>query len=292
MLREADLDAVSIVTPDAFHFPLTLQAIKAGKHLLCEKPLALNYKDAKAMATAAKRKGIINMVNFSYRDAPAIHKAHQLIAEGKLGRIMHVEAQYLQSWLASDVWGNALTEPGWLWRLSSKHGSKGTLGDVGVHILDFATYPVGPVKKLNCKMTNFKKNEKNRVGEYKFDVNDSVLIQAEFANGAMGSITATRWATGHENTLTLEIFGNEGAINIDLDESTNTLQACLGDARHKAKWKTIKCPKVPTIYQRFAKSIKTGIQDQPDFDRGAEIQKLLDRCEESDKQGKTLSTRS
>ena len=151
LLSEGGVDAISNVTPDSLHAPLSLQAIAADKHILCEKPLATNHADALRMARTAKKAGVINMVNFSYRNSSALQKAAQLVRDGELGEIVHVEASYLQSWLSSQVWGDWKTTPAWLWRLSSKHGSKGVLGDVGVHILDFASLPVGPIRSIQAR---------------------------------------------------------------------------------------------------------------------------------------------
>ncbi len=282
LLREAEVDAVANVTPDAFHAPISLQVLAAGKHILCEKPLATNYPDAKRMALAAKKAGVVNMVNFSYRNAPAIQKASQLVSEGKLGDIVHVEANYLQSWLVSNAWGDWKTTPAWLWRLSTKHGSKGVLGDVGVHIIDFATLPVGPIKSLNARLKTFTELKGKRRREYPLDANDSALIQVEFANGALGVIHTTRWATGYHNSLHLHVHGTKGALRLDLDRSHDELEVCLGADVHKAAWKTIKAPKTPNIYQRFITAIRTGEQGQPDFARGAEIQKALDACFDSE----------
>ncbi len=284
LLKKADFDAVSVVAPDPFHAPIALEVLAAGKHVLCEKPLAVNYPDARKMAQAAKRKGVINMVNFSYRNSSAIHRAHQMVTRGEIGRVMHVEASYLQSWLSSDIWGDWKTSPGWLWRLSSAHGSKGVLGDIGVHILDFATYPVGPIKNLTCRLKTFPKAPGNKIGEYRLDANDSAMIQVEFKGGALGSVTTTRWATGHVNSLYLSIFGDEGAIKIDLDASYEELRVCRGKDTSSASWKTVKVPKTPDMYHRFIKSIRTGNNDDSDFARGAEIQKSLDACYVSDKE--------
>ncbi len=157
LIADNAFDAVSIVTPDAFHSPVSLACLKAGKHILCEKPLALDYAEAKKMLAAAKRAGVIHMVNFSYRDWPCIQAAATLVRRRALGEIRHVEASYLQAWLASKVWGDWRTTPAWLWRLSTGHGSKGVLGDVGVHILDYATYPVGPIRELSCRLKAFDK---------------------------------------------------------------------------------------------------------------------------------------
>lgn len=286
MLASADIDAVSVVTSDAGHKPVSLAVIKAGKHVFCEKPLALNYKDAKLMADAAKKRGVINMVNFSYRNSSAVQKAAEIIKSGAIGVPMHFEASYLQSWLSSKGWGDWRTSPNWLWRLSKKHGSNGVLGDVGVHIVDFAGFPLGEFASVNCKLKTFKKAPRDRKGEYILDANDSAVITAEMTSGAIGTIHTTRWATGHANSLFLRIHCTKGAIFIDLDKSYKELQICRGKDIDKNQWKTLKCAKTPNMYERFIKSIKTGKNDVPDFARGAAVQKVLDKCFESDKSGK------
>ncbi|MFC1461814.1 Gfo/Idh/MocA family protein [Verrucomicrobiota bacterium] len=285
MLSNAEIDAVSNVTPDPHHAPVSLKVIAAGKHILCEKPLATGYADARKMAHAAGRKRVINMVNLSYRDSSAIQKARQLIEQGDLGKIVHVEARYLQSWLVSNAWGDWRASPRWLWRLSRKHGSKGVLGDLGVHIIDFATFPVGDVKSVNGRLRTFPKARGDRIGEYKLDANDSAIMTVEFSNGAIGTISTTRWATGHLNSVKLRIYGDQGGLVVDLDESYDALRICRGRDVNPAKWKTIRCGKTPSIYQRFIRSIKTGHNDQPDFARGAVVQKIMDACVESDKTG-------
>lgn len=288
LLRQASVDAVSIVAPDAFHTPLSLQALAAGKHVLCEKPLATNYADARRMARAAAKAGVVNMVNFSYRNAAAVQKAAQLVTAGRLGEIVHVEASYLQSWLTSKVWGDWKTSPTWLWRLSSKHGSRGVLGDIGVHILDFASFPVGPIRSVQARLKTFTALKGRRQGEYPLDANDSALLQVEFANGALGVIHTTRWATGHANSLVLEVHGTKGALRLDLDRSQDELQVCLGSDIHRAQWSTLKARPTPNIYQRFIAAIRSGKPGEPDFARGAEIQKVLDRCFDSDRAGRAV----
>ncbi len=288
MLKNADMDAVSIVTPDSSHAPISLQAIAAGKHVLCEKPLAVTYPDAKKMVQAAKRKKVINMVNFSYRNSSALMKAADMAAKGMFGEIKHVDAHYLQSWLSSRVWGDWKTSSGWLWRLSSEHGSKGVLGDVGVHILDFASFPVGPMKTIHCRLKTFPKVKGNRIGEYKLDANDSAIMTVEYANGALGTVSTTRYATGHANTVALSLHGTDGAVRINLDRSYTEMDVTRGKDRHTCTWKTITCGRTPDMYKRFVESIRTGVQDQPDFARGAEIQKALDACFVSDAEDRTV----
>lgn len=288
MLGTVPLDALSNVTPDGLHAPLTLQAIAKGLHVFCEKPLATTYADALKMAKAAKKAGVINMVNFTYRNASAIQKARELVEAGKLGDIVHVEASYLQSWLSSKGWGDWKTSPVWLWRLSTKHGSRGVLGDVGVHIIDFASMPVGPLRSVNARLKTFTAIKGKRIGAYPLDANDSAIMNVEFANGALGVIHTTRWATGYPNSLFLRLHGTKGALRIDLDKSPNSLEVSLGRDIDQFAWKTIKVPETPSTYARFIAAIRSGKNGEPDFARGAEIQKVLDACVESDRRGTTV----
>lgn len=285
LLRDVEVDAVSIVSTDATHKPLALLALAARKHVLCEKPLATGYADARRMADAAKRAGVINMVNFSYRNSSAIHRCAEWIRKGRIGRVMHFEASYLQSWLVSTAWGDWHTSPNWLWRLSTGHGSNGVLGDVGVHILDFAGYPIGEFKSVDCRLRTFDKAPGGRIGEYVLDANDSAAMTVEMAGGALGVIHTTRWATGHNNSLRLCVYGDEGSIRVELDKAWDRMEVCLGKNVHKAEWKTVQCGRTPNLWQRFIRGVRTGVNDQPDFARGAAVQKVLDACKKSDSIG-------
>lgn len=288
LLRASRFDAVTIVTPDAFHAPLALACLKAGKHVLCEKPLALTYPDARRMAAAAKKAGVINMVNLSYRDWPAIQAVAAIVQAGEIGEIRHVESSYLQAWLASRIWGDWRTTPAWLWRLSQKHGSKGVLGDVGVHIVDFTTFPVGPISSVFCRLKAFRKAPGDRIGEYRLDANDSAVLNVEFRNGALGTIHTTRWCGGHANRLFLKIAGTRGTVEIDSDKTTAGYRICAGRDLDKGLWRDVAVTAVATNYQRFIKAVRTGKQDQPDFARGAEVQKVLDACFVSDAEGRPV----
>jgi len=288
LLATADIDAITTAAPDGLHAPVSIAAARAGKHVLCEKPLATSYAEARRMVAAANRAGVINMVNFSYRDAPAIQKAAKIVHSGRLGAVRHVQALYLQTWLTSKHWCEWRNNPQWLWRLSTQHGSTGALGDLGVHIVDFATFPVGPLKKVTCLLKTLPKAPRNRIGSYRLDANDTAVITAEFANGAVGSITTTRWATGHVNTVKVSIHCDKGALEVDLDRSYSKLMLCQGRNVDRARWEEVPCPSTPDIYQRFIKSIRTGVNDQPNFARGAEIQKVLDACIRSDATGRAV----
>ena len=271
-------DAVSIVTPDAAHPPVALACLAAGRHVLCEKPLAPEAAQARKMLAAAKKAGVVNMVNFSYRDWPCIQGMSAAIARGEIGEIRHVEASYLQAWLASKVWGDWKTTPAWLWRLSSGHGSRGVLGDVGVHIVDFATYPCGPVREVFCRLKAFPKAPGNRIGSYRLDANDSAILSVEFANGALGVIHTTRWAGGHANRLALKISGTQGTLSIDSDISTTSYQACSGKDLDTGTWREVRCKPVANNYHKFISAILGKGPSDPDFARGTEIQEVLDAC--------------
>jgi len=293
MLAKTSIDSVSVVTPDRFHAPVSLQAIAAGKHVLCEKPLATSCADALQMAEAAQKAGVINMVNFSYRDSSAIQMATEWVQAGKIGTVRHVEACYLQSWLTNKTWGDWTKKHALLWRLSSKHGSKGTLGDIGVHILDFATLPAGPLAELYCTLKTLEKPIGDHFEDYVFDANDTMMMNVEFANGATGVITATRWATGYVNRVALTIHGDRGAIRLDLDKSYQMMDYCeLDDQGFTTPWQSVYTGVTPNIYQRFATSVETGVNDAPDFARGAEIQRYLDSGEESAAEKKVIALSS
>ena len=270
MFRRVEIDAVSIVTPDAFHLPVSLQCLKAGKHVLCEKPLALNAKDAAKMVAAAKKAAVVNMVNFSYRDWPCIQAAALAVKRGDIGEVRHVEASYLQAWLVSKVWGDWRTNPTWLWRLSSAHGSMGALGDVGVHIIDYATFPAGPIREVYCRLKTFPKAPGDRIGDYQFDANDSATLNVEFANGALGVIHTTRWAPGHANRLALKICGTLGTLDLDSERATDSYRICRGRDLDSGEWREIRCKAVPDNYSRFITAIRSGRGGEPDFARGAE----------------------
>lgn len=289
LLATPGLTAVSNVTPDSFHAPITLQALRHGLHVLCEKPLATNYPDAKKMAQAARRAQVIHLVQFSYRASSALQAARKLVASGALGTVIHFEASYLQSWLSSKIWGDWRTTPAWLWRQSSRHGSKGVLGDVGVHVLDFATFVTGDIKKLNCQLKSFNDIKGLKKSGYTLDANDSAVVRCELRNGALGVVHMTRWATGQVNSLRLRVYCEKGAVEVDLDKSYHEYRVCRGANVDKAQWQTVVCKPTPTNFERFIRSIETKVQDQPDFDRGAAIQKVLDACFVSDSSGKTIS---
>jgi len=278
-------DAVANVTPDKVHHATTLQCLSAGKHVFCEKPLATNHTDAAEMTEAAGRAQKVAMVNLTYRNVPAVQKARQMVSAGDIGEIRHVEASYLQSWLTANHWGNWRTEPKWLWRLSTEHGSNGVVGDIGIHILDFASYgAVSEISDMTCRTRTFAKAENDRIGDYTLDANDSFVMSVEFANGALGTIHASRWASGYADDLRLRLFGSLGGLEVDYGgrpaggERTSTLMACLGEDLHTQTWREIEVPPVETNYERFVRAIREGHTLEPSFAHATDLQKLLDRA--------------
>lgn len=288
----SEVDAVTLVTPDRFHHQGALTVLRAGKHLLCEKPLTVTLAEARQVAAAAKRasrNGQIGMVNFSYRRSAALQKAIQLARAGELGELRHAHGFYLQSWIAAPIWGH-WTNEGWLWRMSTKSGSGGVLGDVGCHLLDLMTSVTGDVTAVRCALGNFPKigSDGKRYTKWQgrpLDANDTALIELRFLGGGLGVLQTTRWATGHANHLRLEAHGTQGAIMFDLDRSYDVLDTCFGAGTTSAKWKTLKLKPAPTIYRRFVRAVQSGEQDQPDLLRGAQIQAYLDACERSARSG-------
>jgi predicted dehydrogenase len=285
-LAWGEFDAVTNVTPDAAHYATTIPVLAAGKHILCEKPLATNATHAAEMAARAARAGVVNMVNLSYRNVPALQKAAEMVRQGAIGTIRHFEASYLQSWLTQPAWGQWDLESQWFWRLSTAHGSKGVLGDVGIHILDFATFVAGmTATEVSCLLATFGKAPGNRIGDYVLDANDSATMQVVLENGALGTVAATRFATGHLNDLRLRLYGDKGGLEVSFEAGISRLRACLGDDIVTAAWHEVDCPAVPTIYERFIAAIRgTGAAD-PDFARGGALQRLLDQAEASAAEG-------
>ncbi len=276
-LAWGEFDAAINATPDGVHKDTTLQLIAAGKHVFCEKPLAPNHADALEMTEAAERAGLVNMVNLTYRNSPALQLARQMVEAGELGDLRHVEASYRQSWLVGKAWGDWRAMDQWLWRLSSEHGSTGVLGDVGIHILDFATYGAADdIASLNAELVTFPKAEGDRIGKYRLDANDSMAMTARFGSGALATILATRYATGHLNDLELKLHGTKGALWVETNGKTSSLKGCFGKDIDDAVWRDIALKETRRNARRFIDALTSGINGDPSFRRAADMQKLID----------------
>ncbi len=276
-LAWGEFEAVANVTPDIVHYSTTMAAIAAGKHVFCEKPLSTDYPSAAAMADAADAAKVVGMTNLSYRNLPELQQASVLVRSGVIGDVRHVHAAYLQSWLVSHTWGDWRTTGSLIWKLSRRHGSNGVLGDLGVHLLDFVTFGCGlPIVSVAGAAGTFAKAPGDRIGEYDLDASDSVTLSARFGNGALGVLHTTRWATGHINTLDIQIHGDRGALHLRHTMSATELTLCVGDDIETERWRPVHCPPVPTTYARFVEAVRTGLAQQPDFRQAASIQYVLD----------------
>ncbi len=275
-------DAAINATPDGAHKATTLALLAAGKHVFCEKPLAPNYADALAMTEAAEAAGLVNMVNLTYRNSPAIQEARRMVEAGRIGELRHVEASYRQSWLVSKSWGDWRVEDKWLWRLSTRHGSTGVLGDVGIHILDFATYGAADeIVRLQADLVTFPKAEGERIGDYVLDANDSIAMTARLKSGALATITASRYMTGHANDLWLSLHGTKGALRVETDGKTSRLSGSFGGDIDRQRLRKLPLPEVKRNARRFADALDSGHNGDPSFRRAADMQKLIDAAFES-----------
>jgi predicted dehydrogenase len=276
-LAWGDFDAVSNVTPDSVHYATTMAALVGGKHVFCEKPLSTEHSKALQMTEAAEAAGLVAMVNLSYRNSAELQKARQIVQSGQIGEVRHVEASYLQSWLVSKAWGNWRTESQWLWRLSKKHGSNGALGDIGIHILDFVIYGAAqPIVRASARLQTFHKAPGDQIGEYPLDANDGFVMSVEFANGALGVIHASRFATGYLNTLRMRIYGDKGGLELQYGTGEPMMRLCAGDDAETQVWRDVPVEPVPTNYQRFVDAVRLGCTQEPSFRHAAALQKILD----------------
>ena len=242
------------------------------------------------MTEAAEAAGLVNMVNLTYRHASAIQTARRMVAAGEIGEVRHVQASYLQSWLTGRHWGDWRSDERWLWRLSSQHGSKGVLGDIGVHILDFVTYGTAlDITALSARMKTFDKAEGGVIDVYTLDVNDSVAMAVEFENGALGVVHMSRFATGKANDLDVTIHGDRGALKIWANTTDSTLETCLGPDIDTQTWTPWELPPSPRNEERFLIALLSGVNGEPDFRHATRVQKLLDLAFVSDAEGRMLA---
>ncbi|GAA1496227.1 Gfo/Idh/MocA family protein [Paeniglutamicibacter kerguelensis] len=314
ILRD-DIDIVDIVTPGDSHAEIAIAALDAGKHVLCEKPLANTAEEARAMAAAAERaaaRGIYAMVGFTYRRVPAATLARDLVAQGRLGEIRQVRASYLQDWL--------MDEDGPLsWRLQKNRAGSGALGDIGAHAVDLAQYITGsslssvsgtmetiiaerPVLAESSGLSGTAGRERGTV-----TVDDLALFTGRFGatdttSGFLGSFEATRFSTGRKNALRIEVSGSKGALGFDL-ERLNELQFFDATAPGQTQgFSTILVtePGHPYVdawwpaghmlgYEHgfshqardFIQAVAAGTQPTPSFADGLQVQQVLDAVERS-----------
>ncbi|NYF17713.1 putative dehydrogenase [Microbacterium sp. AK009] len=310
VIAREDIDLVDIVTPGDTHAEIAIAALRAGKHVLCEKPLANTVVEAEAMTSAAEeaaRSGVRSMVGFTYRRVPATTFARQLVAEGRLGDIRQVRAEYLQDWLSDE---NApLT-----WRLNKDIAGSGSLGDIGAHAVDLTEYITGqtvdrvsgiletivaerPIMAEGVGLSGTAGSERGPV-----TVDDLALFTGRLSGGALASFEATRFRTGRKNALRIEISGSRGALAFDL-ERMNELEfydATLPDSEQGFRRVLVTEPSHPYAgrwwptghmlgYEHgfshqvvdLVTAIAEGTDPTPSFADGLHVQRVLDAVERS-----------
>ncbi len=231
-----DIDVIDICTPNNVHAEIAIAAAKAGKHIICEKPLARGGEEAKSMLDAVEKAGVIHMVAFNYRRTPAVALAKKYIEEGRIGDIRNFRGTYLQDWSADP--DGPLS-----WRFQKKIAGSGAIGDIGTHVVDLAHYLVGQISEVNAMTPTYIKtrpvqaggldklgaSEKNANAQRgPVDVDDEVVSLLKFENGAIGSLEATRNAYGRNNFITFEIHGTKGSLSFNY-ERRDELQVMFAD---------------------------------------------------------------
>ena len=305
-----DIDVIDIVTPGDSHAEIAIAALEAGKHVLCEKPLANTVDEAAAMADAAASaaaRGVYAMVGFTYRRVPAATFARELVTGGAIGEVRQVRAEYLQDWLVDETAPLA-------WRLQKEHAGSGALGDIGAHAIDLSQFITGQRLTGVSGIIDTVVTERPLLAEGSglsgtagtgygaVTVDDVALFNGRFEGGALGSFVASRMSTGRKNALRIEISGSRGAIAFDL-EDLNALGFYDGNApadRQGFSKILVTEPEHPYVaswwptghmlgYEHgfvhqakdFIEAIATGTQPRPSFADGYQVQRVLGAVEQS-----------
>jgi predicted dehydrogenase len=296
LLARKDIDAVDICTPNNIHKEIAIEAAKAGKMILCEKPLAMNAAEGEEMCQAVEKAGVPNMVWYNYRRIPAVTLAKQIIDSGKLGRIFHYRANFLQDWtINADVpQGGAAT-----WRLDVEAAGSGVTGDLLAHCIDTAIWLNGTIKDVSAVTETFVKERVHALtGQIQpVGIDDACSFFCHFNNGSLGLFESTRYARGHKALYTLEINGENASIAWDLhdlhrlkyfdhgDESIvrgwRSVHVSDGDQPYMGNWWV---PGLAIGYEHsfihqvadFLKSLETGEPAHPTFRDALETQRVCD----------------
>ncbi|MDF9278619.1 Gfo/Idh/MocA family oxidoreductase [Arthrobacter sp. EH-1B-1] len=304
-----DIDVIDIVTPGGSHAEIAIAALEAGKHVLCEKPLANTLEEAEAMAAAADRAGnnVFAMVGFTYRRVPAAAFARDLVQSGAIGEVRQVRAAYLQDWLVD-------ADAPLTWRLQKESAGSGALGDLGAHAVDLSQFITGQKITGVSGILNTFVHERPLLAEASglagtasaergsVTVDDLALFSGRFDGGAVGSFEATRMSTGRKNALRVEVAGSTGAISFDL-ENMNSLgfyDATAPDTRQGFTNIMVTEPSHPYMsawwptghilgYEHgfahqakdFVEAITANRQPEPSFADGLQVQKVLNGVERS-----------
>ncbi|MEI5676589.1 MULTISPECIES: Gfo/Idh/MocA family protein [unclassified Nocardioides] len=295
-----DIDVVDVCTPGDTHAEIAIAALAAGKHVLCEKPLANSVTEAEEMAAAAAsaaERGVRAMVGFTYRRVPAIALARRLVEQGRIGEIRHVRASYLQDWISDP--DAPLT-----WRLDKEKAGSGALGDIGAHIIDLTQHITGDrILEVSAQLETFVKERPTADGDRgAVTVDDAAVFIGRFTGGALGIFEATRFATGRKNSIRIELNGSAGSLAFDF-EDMNVLE--LYDASEPAETAGFRRilvtePEHPYVeawwppghglgYEHgfthqvvdLVKAIAAGTDPAPTFADGLQVQRVLAAVESS-----------
>ena len=296
LVQRDDIDAVDICVPNNLHKEIATAAAKAGKIVLCEKPLAMDSTEGAEMCDVVEKAGVPNMVWYNYRRIPAVALAKQLIDEGRLGRIFHYRAMFLQDWTISE----ALPQGGEaLWRLDANAAGSGVTGDLLAHCIDTAMWLNGGIKDVSAMTETFIKERVHQAtGEKQaVTIDDACVFHCHFENGSLGLFESTRYARGHKALYTLEINGEHASIRWDLHDLNRleffdhsdegivrgwrSVHISDGDHPYLDKWWV---PGLCIGYEHtfvhqvadFLESLETGEPASPTFRDALETQKICD----------------
>ena len=306
LIARDDIDVIDIAAPNNVHKEIAIAAAKAGKAILCEKPLAINAADAKVMVAAVEKAKVPNMVWYNYRRVPAITLAKQLVDEGRLGRIFHYRAKFLQDWTISAD----LPQGGeGLWRLDAKIAGSGVTGDLLAHCIDTALWLNGTIDKVTATTETFIKERKHTLtGKVeKVTIDDASLFLARFSNGSLATFESTRYARGHKALYTLEINGENGSLFWDLHDLHRFQVFDYKDESRVRGWKSVHITDGDHPYMKnwwvpglqigyaetfvhqaadFIKGIETGNPAGPNFKDGLATDYVTDAVLKSAKTGR------
>ena len=310
MLARDDVHLIDICTPGSSHADIATAALEAGKHVLCEKPLANTVPEARAMVEAARSAaaaGVRAMVGFNYRRVPAVTLARQYVAAGRIGTVRHVRAQYLQDWIVDP-------EFPLVWRLRAEEAGSGALGDIGAHIVDLTQFVTGHrLTGVNAMLETFVKQRPlpsassglsasggTEIGDVTVD--DAAVFFGRLDGGALASYEATRFATGRKNSIRVEVNGSAGSLAFDLErlnelefydgtgdsadegfrrilvtEPTHPYLAAWWPPGHTLGWADTFTHEVKDLVVAVA----TGTDPLPSFEDGLQVQLVLDAVQRS-----------
>jgi predicted dehydrogenase len=316
VVSRKDIDIVDISLPPNLHHEVAIAAARAGKHIFCEKPMAMNYAQAREMYEAVEKAGVVNYLNHNYRRCPAVMLARRLVDEGKIGRVFHWRGAYLQSWTVDPNF--PLT-----WHMRREIAGSGPQGGINSHSVDLARFLVGEIKAVMGMTAHFFKErpipDETASGTFKgtakgtekgkVTVEDACFMLAEFENGALGSFEVTQYAVGRKNYNTFEIYGDRGALTFNFERMNELEYFSMNDPDHAQGFRTILAtePVHPYIanwwppghiigYEHefthavadFMNAIAKGGKIEPNFHDGMKCQQVLDAGLESAETGRRI----